>query len=95
MAPFLSNQHIMYYLHYLQCGDPSCRTCRTGPGHGPYWYAYWYKDSELYSLYIGKVDPVSLDTPMGSSVSETESTLETGSGPAREEPNPGEGASLE
>ncbi len=25
---------------YVRCGKPNCR-CRSGPGHGPYWYLVW------------------------------------------------------
>jgi hypothetical protein len=93
MAQFPNDQHITYQLRYRKCGNPSCRICRTGPGHGPYWYASWRKGSQVHSLYIGKAGPVSLDTELGSST--PESTLEPGSDVDREEPDPGEDASLE
>src|SRR5579872_2124808 len=88
-----SNHHITYQLQYRKCGKPSCRTCRSRQGHGPYWYAYWRDGSRLHSTYIGKVRPASLDTSLNSST--PESTLETASGVAREEPPPGEGSSGE
>jgi hypothetical protein len=93
MAQLPSDEHITYQLHYRQCGKPSCRTCRIGPGHGPYWYAYWHKGSQLRSVFIGKVRPASRDTPRGSSA--PESTTETVLGGAVEEPHPGEGTSRE
>jgi hypothetical protein len=89
MTQLPSGHHITYQLQYRKCGKPSCRTCRSRPGHGPYWYAYWREGSRLHSTYIGKVRPASLDTPPGSST--PESTLETGSDLAREEPDRGEG----
>lgn len=51
------DQHITYQLQYRKCGKTSCSTCRNGPGHGPYWYAYWREGSRLRSGYVGKVHP--------------------------------------
>jgi hypothetical protein len=86
-----SNHHITYQLQYRKCGKLSCRTCRSGPGHGPYWYAYWREGSRLHSTYIGKVRPDSLDTSLRSST--PESALETVSSLDGEEPTAGEGRS--
>jgi hypothetical protein len=86
-----SSHHITYQLQYRKCGKPSCRTCRSRPGHGPYWYAYWREGSRLRSTYIGKVRPASLDTSLGSLT--PESTLETEAGLDREEQNRVEGRS--
>lgn len=52
--------HITYQLQYRKCGKQSCGTCKQGPGHGPYWYAYWREGSRLRSGYIGKTQPVGL-----------------------------------
>ncbi len=49
--------HITYQHQYRKCGKSTCGTCRTGLGHGPYWYAYWREGSRLRSGYIGKVHP--------------------------------------
>ena len=57
MAQLPNNQHITYQLQYRKCGKPSCKTCRDGKGHGPYWYAYWREGSRLRSGYIGKTPP--------------------------------------
>ncbi len=57
MTDIPSDQHITYQLQYRKCGKASCSTCRTGQGHGPYWYAYWREGSRLRSGYIGKVHP--------------------------------------
>jgi hypothetical protein len=86
MTQLPGNHHITYQLQYRKCGKPSCHTYRSGPGHGPYWYAYWREGSRLRSTYIGKVRSPSQDTSLGSST--LESTLETGSGLPREEPTP-------
>ena len=44
---------ICYLLQIRRCGK--CRTCTEGPGHGPYWYAYWRVDGDkVKSAYIGK-----------------------------------------
>jgi hypothetical protein len=57
MTQLPSDQHITYQLQYRKCGKPTCSTCRTSQGHGPYWYAYWREGSRLRSGYVGKVNP--------------------------------------
>jgi len=57
MTQLPNDLHITYQLQYRKCGKSSCSTCRTGTGHGPYWYAYWREGSRLRSGYIGKVHP--------------------------------------
>ncbi len=52
-----TDQHITYQLQYRKCGKPTCGTCKNGPGHGPYWYAYWREGTKLRSGYIGKTQP--------------------------------------
>ena len=32
----------------VRCGKPTGRRCQTGPGHGPYWYAYWRAGGRLH-----------------------------------------------
>jgi hypothetical protein len=93
MAQLPGDQHITYQLQYRKCGKLSCRTCRMGLGHGPYWYAYWRDGTRLRSAYIGKVRPASQDTPMESLAAE--STAEIVSGDAVEEPNLGDGTRRE
>ena len=46
-----------YRQRYITCGKPGCRTCTAGPGHGPYWYAYWREGTKIRSAYIGKQHP--------------------------------------
>src|SRR5579884_4194597 len=57
MAQLPTNQNITYQLQFRKCGKPSCGACKRGPGHGPYWYAYWREGNKLRSGYIGKVRP--------------------------------------
>ncbi|MFI5274763.1 MAG: DUF6788 family protein [Ktedonobacterales bacterium] len=57
MANLPGNVHITYQLQFRKCGKPTCGTCKRGPGHGPYWYAYWREGTKLRSGYIGKVQP--------------------------------------
>ena len=57
MTQLPNDLHITYQFQYRKCGKPSCSTCRTSTGHGPYWYAYWREGSRLRSGYIGKVHP--------------------------------------
>jgi hypothetical protein len=39
---------------YRRCGDESCRTCREGPGHGPYRYAVWRDGAKVMRKYLGR-----------------------------------------
>ncbi len=57
MAQLPPDQHITYQLQYRKCGKPTCSTCKSGIGHGPYWYAYWRDGAKLRSGYIGKIQP--------------------------------------
>src|SRR5690348_16874536 len=57
MTKLPTDLHITYQLQFRKCGKPSCGTCKRGPGHGPYWYAYWREGNKLRSGYIGKVRP--------------------------------------
>jgi hypothetical protein len=72
MAQLPNDQHITYQLQYRKCGKSSCKTCRDGKGHGPYWYAYWREGARLRSGYIGKTAPdtiISSDTTTDASIS--------------------------
>ncbi|HET8910960.1 MAG TPA: hypothetical protein VFN23_05835 [Ktedonobacteraceae bacterium] len=57
MTQLPTDQHITYQLQFRKCGKSSCSTCRSGQGHGPYWYAYWREGSRLKSGYVGKIHP--------------------------------------
>ena len=52
-----TDRHITYLLQYRTCGKARCSTCERGPGHGPYWYAYWREQHRVRSGYVGKVLP--------------------------------------
>ena len=47
---------VIYRQQYVRCGQPGCRRCPpTGPGHGPYWYGfYWDYRQRTTSFYVGK-----------------------------------------
>jgi hypothetical protein len=84
MTQLPNNHHITYQFQYRKCGKPSCSTCRSSQGHGPYWYAYWREGSRLRSAYIGKVRPTSLTSTLDRSAAH--SKAETVSDVAIEEP---------
>jgi hypothetical protein len=50
---------VIYRQQYVRCGKPGCRRCPpTGPGHGPYWYGfYWDYRQRTRSFYVGKTLP--------------------------------------
>jgi hypothetical protein len=50
---------IIYRQQYVRCGKHGCRRCPpTGPGHGPYWYGfYWDYRQRTSSFYVGKQLP--------------------------------------
>ncbi len=60
------DQHITYQLQHRKCGKVSCGTCRSGQGHGPYWYAYWREGARLRSGYVGKVSPNDIESAIKS-----------------------------
>jgi hypothetical protein len=50
---------VTYRQQYVRCGKAGCRRCPpAGPGHGPYWYAfYWDYRQRTRSFYVGKSLP--------------------------------------
>src|SRR5205823_4465374 len=43
---------------YAKCGNPTCKKCVHGPGHGPYWYRYTYRKGGGYGReYVGREKP--------------------------------------
>jgi hypothetical protein len=50
---------VIYRQQFVHCGKPGCRRCPpAGPGHGPYWYAfYWDYRQRTRSFYVGKSLP--------------------------------------
>jgi predicted ATPase/DNA-binding SARP family transcriptional activator len=47
------NGKVTYRQQFTRCGKQRCHKCREGPGHGPYWYAYWSEKGRTVSKYIG------------------------------------------
>ena len=47
---------MIYRQQYVRCGKRGCRRCPPqGPGHGPYWYGYyWDYRQRTKSFYVGK-----------------------------------------
>jgi hypothetical protein len=54
---------VIYRQQYVRCGKAGCRRCPPrGPGHGPYWYAYyWDYRQRTKSFYVGKTLPAGVD----------------------------------
>ncbi|GAC1423053.1 MAG: hypothetical protein NVS4B1_14010 [Ktedonobacteraceae bacterium] len=48
---------ITYHQQMSYCGKARCGKCRTGIGHGPYWYAYQTVNGRVKRTYIGKELP--------------------------------------
>ena len=48
---------ITYHQQMSYCGKARCGKCRTGIGHGPYWYAYQTVNGRIKRTYIGKELP--------------------------------------
>ena len=46
-----------YRQEKVRCNKPTCTRCVDGPGHGPYWYAYWREAGKLRKQYLGKRKP--------------------------------------
>lgn len=41
-------------VEYRRCGTKRCRSCREGPGHGPYLYAVWREAGKVKRKYLGR-----------------------------------------
>jgi len=53
-----ADEHVYSYQQkYTRCHKPACRRCAGGPGHGPYWYAFWWEDGRTRTRYLGKTAP--------------------------------------
>lgn len=50
----LEEIHYTYQEQFRKCNKAACNACKQGPGHGPYWYAYWRENDMLHSRYVGK-----------------------------------------
>lgn len=87
MTQLPEDQHITYQLQYRKCGKTSCKTCRDGKGHGPYWYAYWREGSRLRSGYVGKKPPTAITGAMNISTDVSLSSQNDGTVPVPDEGN--------
>lgn len=58
---------VIYRQQYVRCGKPGCGRCPPmGPGHGPYWYAfYWDYRQRTRSVYVGKTLPAGVELIAG------------------------------
>lgn len=92
MAQLPKDQHITYQLQYRKCGKPSCKTCREGKGHGPYWCAYWREGSRLRSGYVGKTPPDAIIGSKNTSKSASMSPQNDGTMPVQDEEDDMRGA---
>src|ERR671932_2680922 len=50
-----------YRLEWVLCGKPNCKKCAGGPGHGPYYYAYWVENGKTQKRYLCKELPAGVD----------------------------------
>jgi DNA-binding SARP family transcriptional activator len=61
---------VTYRQQYTRCGKQRCRKCKEGPGHGPYWYAYYSEHGHTVSKYIGIHAPADLNMSRGNQPAE-------------------------
>ena len=54
------NSKVTYRQQFTRCGKQRCHKCKDGPGHGPYWYAYWSENGRTISKYIGLQPPTEM-----------------------------------
>lgn len=59
----MPDSDITYRQHMKFCGKASCRKCREGIGHGPYWFAYQSQGGKTVQQYIGKHLPPGVQVP--------------------------------
>lgn len=53
---------LTYRQECRRCGKVSCSRCAPGqPGHGPYWYVYWWESGRRRSRYVGRNLPPGID----------------------------------
>jgi len=58
---------VIYRQQYVRCGKAGCRRCPPmGPGHGPYWYGYYWDDRQrTRSFYVGTTLPTGVELVAG------------------------------
>ena len=48
---------VIYRQQYVRCGKLSCKKCPpAGPGHGPYWYGFYWDYQQRTRSFIPRVD---------------------------------------
>lgn len=70
---------VIYRQQYVRCGKPGCRRCPPhGPGHGPYWYGfYWDYRQRTRSFYVGKQLPAGATLVEATTAPETPAEVTT------------------
>lgn len=70
---------VIYRQQYVRCGKPGCRRCPPfGPGHGPYWYGYyWTYRQRTRSFYVGKQLPADVQLVGDAPPAEPAATADT------------------
>jgi len=65
---------VIYRQQYVRCRKPNCRRCPpTGPGHGPYWYGfYWDYRQRTRSFYVGKSLPRGVELCIGTDTKDSD-----------------------
>jgi len=54
-----------YIQKYVKCNKDRCKKCKTGPGHGPYWYkVYRTEKGKVKTKYAGKVPPEQVEAQL-------------------------------
>ncbi len=73
---------VSYRQQYVRCGKAPCRRCPPhGPGHGPYWYGYyWDYRQRTKSFYVGKRLPAGVAV-IDAGLAQAEPPLPDGSAP--------------
>src|ERR1700731_1184237 len=71
---------VSYQRKFTRCNKQGCRRCAEGPGHGPYWYAFWWEGGRTRTRYLGKT------LPEGALVAEETPTMDVVVGAVANEP---------
>ena len=43
-------------VQWVRCGKSNCRCMQGGPGHGPYYARFWWRDGRRYKRYVRQGD---------------------------------------
>ena len=61
----MDESKVTYHQQVSFCGKSTCKRCRDGIGHGPYWYAYKTINGRTRRTYIGKNLPAEAGQQQG------------------------------